>query len=184
MGDFGTGDAHANPFTRENIYAVCLSFRPRHPRQVQHDVRPPGKDTSLVAPNTLEHPSGPRSCGEDGALRHGHTRRVRRAEQADERGVDVHSSTMKSALGMRTVPAVRHGRARRQQATAWQQPDRTRHQAVRDRPQELPVQRHAARRRGLCQHMIDRGHSQDERPEPAQVHAVASRGDVKRRRSR
>ena len=57
MGDFDTGDAHSNPFTREDVYAICLSFQPACPRQVQHDVRPPGKDTPLVAPNTLERPA-------------------------------------------------------------------------------------------------------------------------------
>lgn len=57
MGDCDTGDARSNPFTRENIYAIDPSFQPAYPRQVQHDVRPPGKDTSLVAPNTLERPA-------------------------------------------------------------------------------------------------------------------------------
>lgn len=61
MGDFDTGDARSNPFTKEHIYAISLSFQPTCPRQVQHDVRPPGKDTSLVAPNTLERPSASRS---------------------------------------------------------------------------------------------------------------------------
>lgn len=60
MGNFDTGDAHSNPFTRENIYAIDPSFQPACPRQVQHGMRPPGKDTSLVAPNALERPSASR----------------------------------------------------------------------------------------------------------------------------
>ena len=50
------------------------------------------------------------------------------------------------------------------------------------RPQELSIQRHAARRRGVRRHVLNRDHGQDERPEPAQVRAVAARGDAQRRR--
>lgn len=41
-------------------------------------------------------------------------------------------------------------------------------------PQELPVQRHAEQRRGVGGDVLDRGHIQGQRPEPAQVRAVAS----------
>lgn len=247
MGDFDTGDAHSNPFTRENIFAISLSFQPVCPRQVHHGVRPPGKGTSLVTTNALERPSVPRSyeslmkkparrgpiiLDEFGyvpldvestrqllkaisthygrprhIIRNQHRvretehrtrrredrrrrgrrsrpprppRRVRRAEQTDGRGVGIHSSTMKPALGMRAIPTVRHGRAGRRQAAARQQPGRTRHQAVRHRPQELPIQRHFAQHRGIGGDVLDRDHSQGKRPEPAQVREVAARGDAQR----
>ena len=87
---------------------------------------------------------------------------------------------MKPAWRCGQVLTVRHGRAGRRQAAAWQQPGRARHHTVRHRPQEPPVQRHATRRRGGRRHVIDRGRSQGKRPEPAQVRVVAARGDAQR----
>ena len=52
--------------------------------------------------------------------------------------------------------------------------------AIGDEP--APATRRAAPR--LCRHVIDRGHGQDERPEPAQVPRMAAGGDAQRRRPR
>ena len=56
MGDFDTGDAHSNPFTRENIFAIFYHSS-RYARDKCNTTCDPGKDTSLVAPNTLERPA-------------------------------------------------------------------------------------------------------------------------------